>query len=123
MVAVPLHLRQGMAELAVESLDQHEMVVVLEQVRLAPLLELDHDVGVLTCPRVDTGEYDVRSLAGEGKLVLDEHLDLAEPRLDEVPRQHGHAPRPGVPLGRGRKSARGRLEMIGQHAGELSFHR
>ena len=52
--------------------------------------------------RVLAGEDDVRAFAGEGELVLDQHLDVAEAGVDEVCPEAGDAALPGPALGGGR---------------------
>ena len=74
----------------------------LEQLGLAPLLELDNDVRVPACSRVEPAQDDVGALAREREAVLEQDLDLVEAGLDQVSRQDVEAALPRADLSRGR---------------------
>jgi hypothetical protein len=98
VIAITLHLEERMLQEAMHSLDHDQPFVVFVQLGLAPLLELDNDVRILAGPPVHAREHDVGPLAGERKLVFDQHLDLAETGLDEVMSQYREAALPGFAL-------------------------
>jgi hypothetical protein len=87
-----------MLQFAVHPLDHDQPFVALVQLGLAPLFELDDHVCIAAAAPVDTREHDVGPLAGERKLVLDQHLDLAETGLHEVMGQSREAAPPRLPL-------------------------
>ncbi|MGO0575492.1 hypothetical protein [Ornithinimicrobium panacihumi] len=65
------------------------------------------------------GEDDVGALAGERQLVLHEHLDVAEPGVDEVGAQPGEAALPRATLGGGGRPAGGDGHLLRDVLGEL----
>lgn len=60
------------------------------------------------------GEHHVGSFAGEGELVLKEHLDVTEASIEQVGSQRGDAPHPGPALRCSRYSASTQGELLGQ---------
>src|SRR5579859_259456 len=100
-------------------LDQHQLLVVLEEFGVAPLLEFHHHVRVLARAAVQPGQHHVGPLAGERQLVLDEHLYLAQPRLDEIGGEYGQAALPGPAFGRGGDDTSGHAQMLSQHLAEV----
>ena len=95
VVAVVTDLQRGVRDrpLAV-LLDPDQHVAVLEPVGVTPLLELDDEVGRAARDRVLASQDDVGPLAREGKLVLEEHLDVVEAGGDQVRAQSRQAPLP-----------------------------
>lgn len=87
-----------MLQQAVHPRDRDQPFVVFVKLGLAPLLELDNYVCIAAGAPVDACEYDVGPLAGERKLVLDQHLDLAETGLHQVVSQYREAAPPGFAL-------------------------
>ncbi len=75
-------------------LDPNQRLAVLEALRVAPLLELDDEVGRPAGLRMAAGEDDVGTFARERELVLDHHLDVVESRRDEVGPQRRDAALP-----------------------------
>ncbi|HTZ24212.1 MAG TPA: hypothetical protein VMC83_09490 [Streptosporangiaceae bacterium] len=88
-----------MLEEALHSRYRDQPFVVFVELGLAPLLELDHDVCVAAGAPVRARKHDVGALAGERKLVFDEHLDPAEAGLHEVMSQYRQTALPGFALG------------------------
>ncbi len=66
----------------------NETVRVFKGGRVRPLLQFDHDERVFAGSRVDAGDDHVDAPARERQLVLDEDLDLGEPRLVEILGEH-----------------------------------
>ncbi|WP_206691164.1 hypothetical protein [Quadrisphaera sp. INWT6] len=94
--------------------DVDEVGVSLERARPRPLLELDDDVRRLARLRVHAGQDDVSALARQRQRVLDEHLDLPQPRVSEVSSQDRQAGTPRRLLGR-RGSTEARVDARLQH--------
>ncbi len=77
VVAVVAHLNQWVGDTAATILlDCYEVLAAFEAVGLTPLFELDHDIRRASGARVDASEDSVHSLAGQRKLVLDQHLHV-----------------------------------------------
>ena len=87
----------------------------------APLLELHDHVGVAVGVPVDPGEHDVGAFARQRKPVFDQHLDLAQPRVDQVPREDGKAALPRPPLGGGDRDAVPQPQLLGESGGEVAL--
>ncbi len=95
-------------------LDPHQVGAVLEPLGRAPLLELDDHVGGMARLRMAPGEHDVRAFAGEGQLVLDEHLDVVQAGVEQVCPQGREAAAPGALLGGGRRAPGLDDHLLGQ---------
>ena len=76
------------------ALQDAEVVGIFEQVRSRPLLQLDHDELRSARTRVIAAEHDVGPFACQRQLVLHQRLDVLEPSVDQVARQHVEAPLP-----------------------------
>ena len=63
--------------------DRDETVVAEHCVR--PLLELDQDVGVVPCRRVNTAQHHVDPFRAEWQQVLEEDLDVLKPGFSRRP--------------------------------------
>jgi hypothetical protein len=83
--AVSLDLEDWMElRAAAHVLDKHQFWIFLEKLGMAPLLQFDDYVCVATGAAVLPRQYHIGALAGEGELVFDEHLYLAQSRLHEI---------------------------------------
>ncbi len=96
--------------------------VAVDGGRRTPLLELHHHVGGLAGPRVQAGQHHVRPLAAERQAVLDQHLDLAEARVDQGPGDQRDTPLPGTHLARAGPVAVHVDELLGQSQGQRAGH-
>ena len=99
--AVARNLKSGMehASAAVRA-DADQRIAVVERLRVAPLLQLDDDVRRLAGAWMATGQHDIRTLAGERELVLQDHFDVDQAGINKVGPQPREAARPGAPLSR-----------------------
>ncbi len=94
--------------------DQHAARILVPHLGVAPLLQFDHHVRVAAGAPIDPREHHVRALTGQRQLVLDEHLDLAQPRLGEVLGEDREAAFPGPHLGRGDRDPVPHLQLLGE---------
>ena len=85
----------------------------------APLLELDHHVRRRAGPRVHPGQHHVRALAAQRQAVFEDHLDLAQPGVTQVPREHRQAAPPRPPLTDARDCDTCLEEVVREHALDL----
>ncbi|MET7876163.1 hypothetical protein ABZS52_04435 [Micromonospora profundi] len=98
VLAVTLDLDPRMQSRAARVLHCHKVLSAVVRLDVGPLLQLHDDIGVLGGSRVDTGEHHVDPLAGQWKLVFDQHLDLAQTGVSEILPQHPEAARPRAAL-------------------------
>ena len=99
VVAVVPNLKRRVRDWPVPVLlDPNQGLAVLEPLSMAPLLQLDHEVGRPTGLRMLADEDHVGPLAGERELVLDEHLHVVEAGGHEVGTQRRDASLPGAAL-------------------------
>ena len=78
------------------TLDYDRPFAVFVQLGLAPLLELHDHIGVAAGAPVNPRQHHVRPPAGQRKLVLDQHLDVAKAGVHEVLRQNREAALPDL---------------------------
>ena len=69
---------------AAHVLDKHQFWVFLEKLGMAPLLQFDNYICGATGAEILPRQHHIGALAGEGELVFDEHLYLAQSRLHEI---------------------------------------
>jgi hypothetical protein len=124
VVAVALGLENRMELRAAAHVpDEHQLRIGLEKLGVAPLLQLDHQVRVTAGAAVLPGQHHIGALAGQGQLVFDEHLDLAQPSLHEILGQDGEAAVPGPAFGGRHREAGGHAHVLGQLFAEPLLHR
>jgi hypothetical protein len=87
-----------MLKFAMQSLNYDKPFAVFEQLGLAPLLEFHDHIRVPASAPVNSRQHYVSPLAGERKLVFNQHLNVAEAGIYEVVRQYREATPPGLPL-------------------------
>ncbi len=122
--AVAGHLDDGMGVVLVPAArHDHQLLVLLVQLGLAPLLELDDHEQILARAPIGAGEHGVRRTAPVvGHRIFEHHLDPAEPGVAQVPDQRGHAVGPRPQLALGRRSPRLTLRRLGERGGERLLH-
>ena len=72
--------------------------VVVDRLRIRPLLELDEDVGRPVRPRMHTAEQSIDSFRGVGEPVFEQDLYVVQSRVPEVLEEGGQAEPPRVDL-------------------------
>lgn len=99
VVAVPLNLGDGVkAWSAGCTLNSDQFTGPVVEGGLAPLLQLNDHVGRGARARMTSGEDHVNPLAGQRQLMLEKHLDVLQPSVENVLSQYRQAPRPRVSL-------------------------
>lgn len=101
--------------------DVDQSVAVLELLGVAPLLQFEDDVRRHPCLGVSPGEHDIGPLTRQGQLVLEQHLDIAQPGVEKVIPQHGDAASPGLHLTPRRTRTRPERQLLSQVLGEVGF--
>jgi hypothetical protein len=99
VLAVPAHLLDRVEDRLRVGVDLTKDGIVLVRSGLAPLLQLDNDVGRLPGNRMHSGEYGVGTLAVQRQRVLQHHLHVTETGVVQGRGQGGNAAPPGSGLG------------------------
>jgi len=124
VLAIARHLQARMeVPTATVGRNGHQGVALLEPRRLAPLLQLDHDVRRVTCAWVHTCEYDVGTTARQRQLVFEEHLDVVEARVAKILDERGQAGRPRFLLARAWPPVRLHCHLLRQEVDERVLDR
>jgi hypothetical protein len=102
---------------------EDELGVVLEQLGVRPLLQLEDDVRRAVPPGMLSGQDNVDALAAEGKLVLQQRLDVLQPGLKQVGCQDAQARVPGAHLRGGGATLHLERHLLGEDSAQAAGRR